>query len=576
MRKAYSYLRFSTKEQALGDSERRQVKNAERYAKENGLNLDTSLRDLGISAHHGLNVNKNLGRFIELAQSGQLGRDGVLIVESVDRISRQEPYETIKLLQKLWDSGVTIVTLIPQFEISRESLKKEPHVWHVLLGVMQRAYEESLIKSERSSSAWEAKRENIHEKIATKICPNWMRYDEDQKKFVLIPDRTKALKMIIDLACEGIGAHHLTRRLNREKVGTWGKRKIWDIQTIKHLLNSKALIGEYQPKKNVVGKQPQPFGDPIKGYYPAAISEPVFYKLQAALMARKFTTKGRTGRLNNLFGPILTSGVDDSIMRLTTAHYGKIGMQSDSSRNGQMEKMPTNFIKNFLYEPFEKAFIRWVREVKMLGMVQEPDSGIEELEGRLLTVGAKITKIEAAMEQDDDGLDRLIAKLKEFAKQEKELIKELEKAKAKEQKPLASIHEINQIVGQLESVTGEELILLRQRLRAAIARAVEKVKVYFTKIGQRTCCLAEVLLKDGTVRIFAMLRERGKIALKVDRKKGASPKDVMTEASFNKIHKAVPKPAMMKLAVALAGCTNLHQMFDAYLRVFRDQGTKAA
>jgi hypothetical protein len=47
--KAYSYVRFSTPEQAKGDSHRRQTEKAAKYAAENGLELDTELRlaDLG-------------------------------------------------------------------------------------------------------------------------------------------------------------------------------------------------------------------------------------------------------------------------------------------------------------------------------------------------------------------------------------------------------------------------------------------------------------------------------------------------------------------------------------------------
>ena len=38
--KAYSYIRFSNPNQEKGDSERRQVEEAELYAKEKGLSLD--------------------------------------------------------------------------------------------------------------------------------------------------------------------------------------------------------------------------------------------------------------------------------------------------------------------------------------------------------------------------------------------------------------------------------------------------------------------------------------------------------------------------------------------------------
>ncbi|WP_241172167.1 recombinase family protein [Serratia marcescens] len=48
---AYSYVRFSSKRQELGDSLRRQTEMAEEYAIKNGLKLSSkNFQDLGISA----------------------------------------------------------------------------------------------------------------------------------------------------------------------------------------------------------------------------------------------------------------------------------------------------------------------------------------------------------------------------------------------------------------------------------------------------------------------------------------------------------------------------------------------
>jgi DNA invertase Pin-like site-specific DNA recombinase len=65
---AYSYLRFSTVEQAAGDSRRRQMAMAEKYAAEHHLRLDQSLsfRDLGVSAYRGKNAKEGaLRAFLE-------------------------------------------------------------------------------------------------------------------------------------------------------------------------------------------------------------------------------------------------------------------------------------------------------------------------------------------------------------------------------------------------------------------------------------------------------------------------------------------------------------------------------
>jgi hypothetical protein len=47
--RVYSYLRFSTTEQGLGDSERRQLQDAQAWVDREGLQLDEQLADRGLS-----------------------------------------------------------------------------------------------------------------------------------------------------------------------------------------------------------------------------------------------------------------------------------------------------------------------------------------------------------------------------------------------------------------------------------------------------------------------------------------------------------------------------------------------
>lgn len=90
---AYSYLRFSSAAQSWGDSRRRQTAMAERHAEAHGLALDRDLsfRDLGISAFHGRNVREGaLRAFLDAVELGIIPQGSHLLVESLDRISRDE------------------------------------------------------------------------------------------------------------------------------------------------------------------------------------------------------------------------------------------------------------------------------------------------------------------------------------------------------------------------------------------------------------------------------------------------------------------------------------------------------
>src|SRR6267378_1002220 len=109
---AYSYLRLSTPEQIKGDSIRRQLERSRAYAEKHRLQLDESLRDLGVSAYKGRNREHGaLGRFLEHVRSDRVPRGSYLIVESLDRLSREKPRQALKPFLSLIDAGVKIVTL---------------------------------------------------------------------------------------------------------------------------------------------------------------------------------------------------------------------------------------------------------------------------------------------------------------------------------------------------------------------------------------------------------------------------------------------------------------------------------
>ncbi|MDO9429739.1 MAG: recombinase family protein, partial [Phenylobacterium sp.] len=88
--KAYSYIRWSSDRQTSGDSLKRQLELSEAYAAEHGLELDNRLKDEGVSAYHGLNRTKgDLSIFLEQIKTGEVAPGAYLLVESLDRVSRE-------------------------------------------------------------------------------------------------------------------------------------------------------------------------------------------------------------------------------------------------------------------------------------------------------------------------------------------------------------------------------------------------------------------------------------------------------------------------------------------------------
>src|SRR5687768_13529802 len=110
---AYSYVRFSTPEQRKGDSLRRQLKMSERFAQENGLTLSTrSYTDFGVSGFRGKNRDKGqLRTFLDAVEDGRIKRGSWLLVESLDRISRDQVGEALPRFLDLLKAGIIVATL---------------------------------------------------------------------------------------------------------------------------------------------------------------------------------------------------------------------------------------------------------------------------------------------------------------------------------------------------------------------------------------------------------------------------------------------------------------------------------
>ncbi len=184
---AYSYLRFSTPEQAGGDSRRRQLDLARTYAARHGLVLDAGLsfRDLGMSAFHGRNAREGaLRAFLDAVELGLVPRGSHLLVESLDRLSRDRVLLAQSLFLRIVEAGITIVTLIDERSYSAESLNRSPMDLIVSLVCMMRANEESVTKSARLRAAWTRKRAELATKPATGRCPGWLRLDKAAGRFV--------------------------------------------------------------------------------------------------------------------------------------------------------------------------------------------------------------------------------------------------------------------------------------------------------------------------------------------------------------------------------------------------------
>jgi DNA invertase Pin-like site-specific DNA recombinase len=287
---AYSYMRFSNPQQASGDSRRRQLAMAEKYAAEHNLTLDKhlSFRDLGVSAFRSKNAKDGaLRAFLEAIEHHLVPWGSHLLIESLDRLSRDRILAAQTLFLQIIQAGVIIVTLTDQRSYSLESINQNPLDLIVSLVVMMRANEESEMKSRRIRAAFDVMRSKLAEKPWTARCPGWLRLDKEAGKFIIVEERAEIVRRIFRESLEGIGRETIARRLNEERVPLFGqgnqRDKLWQRSLIRHLLYSPSVIGTLVPfisewTDGVQRFRPQ---TPVENYFPAIISQADWDRIQA-------------------------------------------------------------------------------------------------------------------------------------------------------------------------------------------------------------------------------------------------------------------------------------------------------
>lgn len=284
---AYSYIRFSSKKQELGQSLSRQAKLSADWCEANGATLDTSLKmdDKGVSGMWGDNLEENaaLGGFINAVKQGRVAKGSYLLVESLDRLSRMDIDSAYQLFRQILKLGVNIVTLQDNKVFTPESLKNFQDII-ISIVIMQRAHEESMTKSFRLRKKWEERRKNIkNRKIATRI-PSWLTLSEDHRTFTPIPSAVAIINKMFTDYSSGIGVVTIAKRLNESGVPCISNRsKIWKTHYIQQLLRSRALIGEYQPKRRDEHGQKQLAGVAVPDYFPVVVPPKLFDKVQYLL-----------------------------------------------------------------------------------------------------------------------------------------------------------------------------------------------------------------------------------------------------------------------------------------------------
>lgn len=275
---AYVYSRFSSVKQEKGHSLKRQRDLAQQWLETKGKELDVvedtslNLTDSGLSGYKGTHRKKGaLGVLERMIEDSLIEEGSYLLVENLDRLSRQEPLEAMTLLLSLVRSGMIVVTLVDNKIYSREVINSDNGMT-LIQSVLTagRAYEESKIKGQRVAAAWQEKFKKVAEgQQLTRKVPFWIRKEDKNQ---VVPEKVAVVERIFNLAAEGIGDGTIARMLNADGIPTpTNTGRGWGHSSIMKVRKSKSTLGELQTADGVTHQ----------GYYPPVVTEEQYLRANA-------------------------------------------------------------------------------------------------------------------------------------------------------------------------------------------------------------------------------------------------------------------------------------------------------
>lgn len=309
------------------------------------------------------------------------------------------------------------------------------------------------------------------------------------------------MRRVFEMARSGMGVSLIAKRLNAEAVPVLGRKVfkgkpvVWSLANVYHLLTSRSVYGEFQPMKGRGSKKDRtPVGDPIPDYFPAVIDRDRFYAVQNAMQTRSTCGRGRRGKRVYLFSGLLKDAHDGGTMYYKM-HDKKRGVSiiptgAKSARGGPWSCFPA--------APFDDAIISELRELRVSD-VEGDNAGaakVAALSGELAEVEALAGKWREKMDNPAI-VDTVAAKLEELNGQIKQLRKELAAAEREAGTTLAEAWGEFRTLSEVLAKDKSEA--LREKVRAALRRAIESVTCLFLGVGRRRVAAVRVEFR-GTGR----------------------------------------------------------------------------
>ena len=304
---AIIYGRVSSGKQLRGKGLRRQIAGAYAWiARHPELNIrvDAEKEDEARSAWSAEHTGEDgaFGTILRQVQSGMLRPPLMLIVEHLDRMSREDEWKAQEQLAGLINRGILVATTQDDKIYSKES-----GIADLILSIviMSAAHGQSENTSERVSKT---KRMHVEAAMITKHVlhqnvPGWMQVAEAisptnraTRRYVLIDRHAATVLEIFQMGLHH-GAGYICSWLIANNVPAMGRTGKWNIRHVRRILHSRAVLGHLESRHGLI----ENIYLPVPG-----ISEDLWLRVQAAQRHRRDNLVGgyKLGSHNNLLAGI--------------------------------------------------------------------------------------------------------------------------------------------------------------------------------------------------------------------------------------------------------------------------------
>ena len=515
---AIAYIRWSTLNQEDGNSLERQHDLVVDAAEKHGWHLPKHEIHIerGKSAYHGRNrAAKGKLRAIEdRAARGELAGK-VLIVEAMDRLSRQAPMESLNLLVDLCKRGLTIFEAGSNTTYTVEKINEN---WGNLLVPLARAgeaHDSSKLKAGRVRSAW---RKTQIERLGrtkdgsadSRLCPAWMEVVGGE--FTVVEDRADVLRTMFRMAREGSGYRKIADWANAERERMGWPTKVWDVRAVCIQLADRRALGEYQPMMRVDVDNRAPAGEPVK-LYPEIVSPADWHRTRESIGSRKNTGGKERAKCVNLLSHLVRCTYRNEgsnigcgskmVLRTQKSGYGQLSCSSFARAAGC--RCNSTYHYNRLLKGIFEHVLPIAAQLAIKPTNEAPaqlalmKAALEEKRARRKVMAARI------IASDDADLIEAFEHFKLSIKADEQAIREMEDSGEKVEStltPAEIAREVEQLIAQQDTAEG------RQKTQTYLDQLISAINMDSVDRS------ATVVIRDGLANV--KLDKKGNLIAAVD------------------------------------------------------------